>query len=443
MGRARIALVMAAVLACLGLAALPAAASDPTANLSVQIVMLPGHVPGDVTVTGPDNFHKHLVDTETLDNLAPGTYTVQAGPARHGPVQYFPTTPVATAQLADGQQGTIEVDYADIVPDTTKVAEPSTVTDLSGSPGSGPAALSLTSLPAGLASGDIIAVGVSAASPDGFLGQVTSISQNGTAFSVATVPATLYQALPQGVIDPSWTESTQKTGIGGSNLSCGASATLSVTGSVSLTPGYEFSAQWANHTVTAASFHGSGTLTQQLQAAVQGQANCTVDQQPLLPRPVKFAPIEVQVGPVPVVLVPKLQFYLNASAATNASVTIGETFRATATAGLDYANGQLTPASQFTTTFTPQPPVPDLQADLSASVEPVLTVLLYGLGGPQVNLDGSLALHVAPLDSHRRPGRRRRADHPPARLYQVRSQRHQLQQAARVLPPGYHDRVSS
>jgi hypothetical protein len=390
---------MAAVLACLGLAALPAAASDPAASLTVQISMLPEHVPGDVTVTGPDNFHRHLVDTETLDGLAPGTYTVRAGPARHGPVRYFPTTPVTTAQLAVGQRGTVEVDYADIVPDTTKVAAPSTVTGLSGSPGSGPAALTLTSLPAGLASGDIIAVGVSAATPDGFLGQVISVSQNGTAFSVATVPATLYQAVPQGVIDPSWTESTQSAGIADSNLSCGASATLSVTGNVSLTPGYEFSAQWANGTVTAASVHGSETLTQQLQAAVQGQASCTLDHQPLLTQPVTFAPIEVPVGPVPVVLVPELQFYLNANASTNASLTIGETFQATATAGLDYANGQLTPTSQFTTTFTPQPPTPDLQADLSASVEPVLTVLLYGLGGPQVNLDGSLALHVAPLDS--------------------------------------------
>ncbi|HLY65726.1 MAG TPA: hypothetical protein VKU60_09340, partial [Chloroflexota bacterium] len=172
MGRTRIALVTAAALACLCLAALPAAADNgPTASLTVQISMLPGHVPGDVTVTGPDNFHKHLVDTETLDDLASGTYTIQAGPTRHGPVQYFPTSPVATAQLAAGQQGNVEVDYADVVPDTTKVAAPSTVTGLSGSPGTGPATLTLTSLPAGLTSGDIIAVGVSPPTPGGFLGQ--------------------------------------------------------------------------------------------------------------------------------------------------------------------------------------------------------------------------------------------------------------------------------
>jgi hypothetical protein len=399
MGKARVALVVAACLAFVGLAALPAAAGGRTASLSVQISMLPDHVPGDVTVTGPDHFHAHLVDTETLDHLAPGTYTVRAGPARHGPNRFFPAPPVATASLTAGQQGAVDVDYADVVPDTTAIAAPSTVAGLSGSPGSGAATLALTSLPARLTTGDIIAVGVTAATPDGFLGQVTSISQNGAAFSVATVPATLYQALPRGVIDPSWTEPSQSADVAESNLSCGASASLSLTGSVSLTPSYEFSVQWDNNTVTAASVHGSETLTQQLQEAVQGQASCTLDHQPLLAEPVVFDPIEVQVGPVPVVLVPELQFYLDADASTSASLTIGGTFQATATAGLDYANGQLTPTSQFTTAFTPQPPTPDLQADVSASVGPTLAVLLYGLGGPQVNFDGSLAMHVAPLAS--------------------------------------------
>lgn len=68
----------------------------------------------------------------------------------------------------------------------------------------------------------------------------------------------------------------------------------------------------------------------------------------------------------------------------------------TVTTGLEYTNGQLTPVSSFTHEFTPQVPTPDLQADLSASIGPKFGLLLYGVAGPEVNLDGSLALDVAP-----------------------------------------------
>jgi len=114
--------------------------------------------------------------------------------------------------------------------------------------------------------------------------------------------------------------------------------------------------------VSSITFEASGTLTQQLQAAVDGAASCKIDDQRL--SETTFLPITIDVGIVPVVVVPFLEWDLSADVSTQASLTEGATLTDTVTAGLEYANGQLTPVSNFTHEFTPQAPTPDLQADL-------------------------------------------------------------------------------
>lgn len=367
-------------------------------SLCIDVSMLPGHLAGRVVVTGPHFFLRQIWQTTTLYDLAPGTYVVHADPVHFGSTAYYPVTALTTTRLSRGQQVVVDVDYADMIPDTTKVATDSSVTAISGSPG-GPATLTLTTLPSGLADGDILAIGVTAATPYGFLGQVTSITRQSGSYQVSTVPATLYQALPRGAIDPDWAEPSQEDDVDDSGLSCGASASLSVTGSVTLTPSGDFSVAWANNQVTTASADVSETLTQQLLAVADGQASCTLTDQPIGP-PVVFDSIVVFVGFVPIVLDPELQLYLNADATTSASLSMGETAQVTATAGLDYAAGEpLTPVSSLSTQFTPEPPTPNLAADLSVSFGPTVTLLVDDVGGPAVNFDGSLALDVTPLDS--------------------------------------------
>jgi formylglycine-generating enzyme required for sulfatase activity len=50
---------------------------NPIPTLAVEITGL-GALPADVTVTGPDAYVQHLTATQTLQNLAPGTYTLKA-----------------------------------------------------------------------------------------------------------------------------------------------------------------------------------------------------------------------------------------------------------------------------------------------------------------------------------------------------------------------------
>lgn len=377
----------------------PGARSARSASLTVVITSLPRSRPGNVIVKGPGRFFRYVGRSITVRHLVPGAYVVHAGPVRVRSGLLYPVTADVRLQLPPGSNRTVKVRYADTIPSTTKVVAAASVTGISGS-ADGPATLTLSSLPSGLAVGDIIVVGLTQSTPYGFLGKVTALSGSGTHFSVSTVPATLEQAVPSGVIDPSWTEPSQTEPVDDSGISCGTGASLSVTGNLGLTPGGDFAAQWAGGAVTSASFDGTLTLTQQLKAAVDAAASCTVDHHPLLAAPKVFLPpIPVPLGRITIYLVPVLQFYLSADASTNASLTEDATMTATATAGLDFANGQLTPVSKFTTAFTPQAPTPDLQGHLSASVGPTLSLLIEGVAGPEVNLDGSLALDVTPLDS--------------------------------------------
>ena len=373
----------------------PEPALPQPASLTVTITSLPAWVPGNVTVTGPDRFFRYVPRSATLRGLRPGAYAVHAAPVRVASGLAYPVSSQTSVQLQSGSHSAVQVSYANTIPGTTKVPAASNVTGLSGS-ASGPATLTLSSLPSGLAVGDVIAVGVTPATPDGLLGTVTALSHSGTGYSVSTVPATLQEAVPDGVIDPAWTEPPEEEPEEAS-LSCGASGSVSVTGTTTLTLGGSFSAQWSRAAGISASFSASATLTQQLQAAVAGEASCTYDQP--LGQPKYFTPITVDVGVVPVVLVPYLQFNLGVEASTQASLTESTAMSATATAGLNYANQTLTPVSSFTTAFTPLAPTPDLQATLEAAVGPTLGLLVDGVAGPAVNVDGVLTLDVTPLGS--------------------------------------------
>jgi hypothetical protein len=368
--------------------------------------MLPDNVPGHVTVTGPGGFTRQVVRTTTLGGLAAGAYAIHAGPTRHGSLQYFPVTPDSNVTLGSGGQSSVTVSYADVIPDTTLVVPPSSVLSLTANPGSASSlsnpgstsSLSLSSVPATMQAGDILAIGIGPLTPYGFLGKVQTVTpqSNGT-FLLTTVPATLIQAVPRGVIDPSWQEPEQSDSADQTGLSCGAGASLSVTSSPTLTPGGDFTASWDSTGLTAATVDASITYSEQITEEVDGAANCTVKDQPLGPLRV-FEPIPVDIG-IPVVIVPTLQFFLNGSASTDANVTASQSLQVTATAGLDYASGQLTPVSSLTTTFGTQPPTPSLTADVTASVGPKLGLLIDGLAGPELDFAGSLDLHADPLNS--------------------------------------------
>jgi glucose/arabinose dehydrogenase len=89
---------------------LPPAAT--TGSLQVVITALPAGANGAVRVTGPNNFAQDLTSTQTLSNLAPGSYSVSAANATLGSATFTPTPATQSVVVSAGATATATVTYA-------------------------------------------------------------------------------------------------------------------------------------------------------------------------------------------------------------------------------------------------------------------------------------------------------------------------------------------
>jgi Fibronectin type III domain len=261
----------------------------------------------------------------------------------------------------------------------------------------------------GLASGDVIAAGITAATPQGLLRTVTSVTSTGSTTTVATAPAALDQALASGDLAMGGTlGAAQVTGFTAARAGvrlvrpaaspgAGASAGLTVSinadlykatdsrtvhasGTVTITPAISLSVRLSGgHIYTTY----RATLTQA--SSLKLNAQLTHDFSTSIPLgTATFSPIVFNIGPVPVVIIPTLSLSL----AAGGTITVGALTSAseTDTYGVQLAgtDGSITatPIKTHTTTYTP----PTLYDSLSVHIGPQanLSLLLYGTVGPYV-----------------------------------------------------------
>ena len=263
-----------------------------------------------------------------------------------------------------------------------------------------------------LKAGDVLVAGISASTPSGLLRRVTSVTTSGSTTTVATSPAALDQALSDGELALGSTLSAAQvtsfqpshagvrlaapdtTAAASGSLSSGLQvtvdsdlykdthgATVHVSGALTVTP-----------TVTlTASVSPFGHTNAHFTASVQSKASINLTAQlsqtltagfPL--GSATFTPITFMVGPVPVVLVPKLDLTLNASG----TVTVGVSTAAseTDTYGVDLTSNDgtvtATPINKHISSYTP----PTLYDQATAKTGPMtqLSLLFYGVAGPYV-----------------------------------------------------------
>ena len=351
------------------------------ATLRVVVRSLPGRLSAKITLTGPHHIHKRVSRSVTL-KLPAGAYSLSAAPVKSSSGSYYATTPRSRVVLNAGKATSSVVAYATMVPKSTLVVPASATSSLAGDP-SGPRVLTITGPAAETVKvGDSLSSGVTSAAPYGYLVKVTKIAhKSGSSATLDVENTTLLAALPTGEINAEQAlEPTAEAASAGNlrrvnltlgrelhgaharaagftintdDLECESSAGVHL-GKPTLTfsPSMAVHAHWGFLKLDSASISVTAAESLTFGAVADAGAHCSTSSPGigLLPHPVTLGTFDIQVGPVPVTVTPKLQLYLTGQASIEAKATFSLEQGASVTVGAAYEHGSFHPISSLTNT---------------------------------------------------------------------------------------------
>jgi hypothetical protein len=393
-----------------------AVSAAPAGTLTVNVTDLPPHAAGAVTVSGSGTPYA-VPATETL-RVAAGDYAVAASAVHAAGTTYRPTITGSPATVAPGGSATATVDYLWAIPDTTKNVAAAAVEAATGDPATG---LTLTLNPASvpaLAVGNIVVVGITAATPNGWLGKVTSLQRNAGTLIVTTTPAPLTEAFARGKIDAHWGGAGGNTitdGLGATsgrttqararsqdllgpigaqipnNLRCNGSAYVSLDGGVEIDPDVEVIILWSLSTQPIKRLEVTSRIVATATAgfAAGAAADCTLD-----PTSLAEVTIPLEAPEVPFTVSLVLDLDVSAGISVGAAVSTSATETESALFGGTWTpDDGLTLQHRFESpTFTDAPPNPSANADAWVKIGPRATILFDDVVGPYFDVDAGVDL---------------------------------------------------
>jgi hypothetical protein len=278
---------------------------------------------------------------------------------------------------------------------------------------------------ASVAPGEIIAAGISDATPDGFLRRVTAVDASGSQVVMQTQPATLEDAVQQGEFSIS--KKLSPTNLQAEELSPGVTlmpksmvspnssfyakiedvvvfdldGNLATTGdqvlakgSIEFEPTVDFRVRERDWEIEEVYFG----------VTIQETAALDFEAKPLelelmkgeyqLGKPIRLPSFEVMIGLYPVVVVPVLTFQVGVDGSVHLGVTAGVKQVLTATAGVRYVNAAWGPVSSFSNYFTFTPPTLHAGLEFKGYASARLQALLYGIAGPYAEVGPYLKLEA-------------------------------------------------
>jgi hypothetical protein len=258
--------------------------------------------------------------------------------------------------------------------------------------------------------GDIVAAGVGTGTPTGYLGRVSGVTTSGGATIVTATPVALIDAVPQGALNvaigAAGAASDRHARIAASsdqslarNVSCSAGGTLSISGSVSLTPSIKLAAHWGGYSFShplghldSASVTASLTASARAEAKATGTLGCTLDKTQIATT--HLPTVTVDVLGLPVVLVPSIEWDIEGDAGASSTIDTDIHGSITASAGIAYDSHGFHPTGGLSQSFGFDPPTVTSTAHAEATLEPALHILLYGVAGPSLNFSAGLAFNA-------------------------------------------------
>ncbi|HEY6891430.1 MAG TPA: Ig domain-containing protein [Solirubrobacter sp.] len=408
-----------------------ARAAGKRTSLRVSVKFAPQGSKPRVTVTGPRGFKRVISKSTSFRKVRPGRYLIVADPIPGTDVTTFATYHRTRAKLRKGIPGWVGVRFMQRVESRTRVAEPSAIETVTGDPESvrdvvvdDPQAL--------VQPGTVLAAGVGPQTPGGLLVAVESVTRDGDKTIARGGPAPLTAIGPQAEIESTPKLSMTKeefqqaldAGSGGaaarsfkrtlpsfdgkphafaagkktkgfeSPLECSSGATASFDGDVNFDAGTSVGIAWGGfwHPLTiqahvGVDLHQDATMM----VSIEGEAKCELELD-LLPKDYRFTPWTFTVGPVPVVIVPKLNFQVTGEASVGAKIETYVEQSLDTSFGVQWDGSRFGPYGKASASFKTYKPNPSGTLNVKAAVGPKLSFDFYDIAGPYLTADLFLQL---------------------------------------------------
>src|SRR5579864_7722854 len=170
-------------------------------SLVISIAGLPTGTNASVTISGPNGFAATITADQTFQNLVLGTYTISASPVSTASATYHPSVRSQTVSVVNSSTVSTSVNYANIVPATTKVLDALGMQTLSLSADDATISISTSSNVAmQLQAGDVLVSAPAAAAPTGLAFKISSVTNSGGQVILTGSPATLAYVFKQATI---------------------------------------------------------------------------------------------------------------------------------------------------------------------------------------------------------------------------------------------------
>ena len=277
----------------------------------------------------------------------------------------------------------------------------------------------------GIETGDVIVGGVSSKTPEGFLRKVTSVEQEGGSTRLSTTQATLTEAVKEGTIafqrnlDPADLEKSIAR-VEGARLVRGPvkgvqkgeffmelrdvvlydadgdertkGDQIKVNGGITFDPTIDFRLEIDNFAVQSFRFAPEMNTSADLDVSAsvrlaELEARLTIHEH-------YFSPIVVGVGGFPVVFVPRLDVNVDLNGSVSVGMSTGVNYEVTTTSGIEYADRQWAPVSDFQHEANHRPLEASAGGNAELYLATPLNVLLYGFVGPYVQPRAGLQANV-------------------------------------------------
>ncbi|WEO76743.1 hypothetical protein BJQ94_15485 [Cryobacterium sp. SO2] len=374
-------------------------------TLKIVTTALPAGQTADVVVKGPKGYTKTVTvnGSKTLTQLAAGVYSITAASVtrtaeKSDPGVYTPEVSAAVT-LTPGGTGVLTADYQDVTALNLEVPQAEEVVEVGDIPIAPEDRGTLELTNTDQAVGDFIAMGVTPETPNGLLVKLIAVqSTDGTTTSYVTEAAQLDDVVQRGSFETEFETPVTLdnfTGQDGAALraqrnpfaktfSCSGGASMGIDATVEGSIKTKVSVN-LNYFDSTVGVTGTATLTGGVAAYVTGHAECELATTDLLARPLPLPNIVGSIGPVPFVIVNTLQFTVEGSADTQATLsTSAETVMTTSVSATISKNGLATSFVPPATTFTYEPPTltADGQAELFLGVR--LDMKVDGIAGPKI-----------------------------------------------------------